>query len=1361
MHRNRFIRPVALATSALLVAAGLLGAQLASAPASVAAEQNDYVFNDPWVMQAPGSVSTSFTSPGYTPTNHATSALPTSAGAVTIDARFSPSAARTPGTSFLTAGANQASYGAQPGMFAGAPTPSNIPALGVLTNGSGGCGGPLGSAAHQNFNGICPVGSLTVTFSRPMTDAVLDVSGLGGWSVRGVAEYQRGSFNSTIWTITSPGTTFSQPPSGATNLSVTDKVLQVRNRNTNIRCDSTAVDQPGGARTRSPNKDFAGCGSVVLVGTYTTVTFDLSSMVTPYSVFPTSTFGTGAAYFTNDGTTSADGINGRNVVTTERLLLPGGPADSQNDDLQRISFRLPEQGSLGDRVWNDANRNGVQDAGEPGVGGVTATLTDLAGTPVTDTAGNPITTVTAADGSYLFSGLPFGDYRVRFTGLPGRFSFTRPNGGVDDADSDADPATGLSAVARIDTAAPTNLTVDAGIGEYGSIGDTVWLDDDRDGVQDAGEPGVGGVSVVLYGPGGTEITRTTTDPQGRYQFPALPLGAYSVGFEGFPAGTTLTARRAGNDDTVDSDADPTTGRTGPLTLTSQNPNLTNVDAGLLPPLGSIGDTVWRDGDRDGVQDAGEPGVPGVTVILRNGGGDELARTTTDAAGKYRFTGLPMGAHIVEFTALPTGSTFTTRGVGGDRAVDSDADPATGRTGTVTLTPAVPDVTDVDAGLVTPLGSIGDTVWRDDDRDGIQDAGEPGVAGVTVVLRNGAGDEVARKTTDLDGKYAFTGLALGDYSVEFTNLPTGSAFTPRAAGGDRAVDSDADPATGRTGTITLTPAVPDVTDVDAGLLTPLGSIGDTVWRDTNRDGAQSNGEPGVPGVTVVLYDGAGAEVARTTTDASGNYLFDDLPLGGYTVGFEGLPDGLLFTGAKLSGDPSTDSDADPATGRTGTVTLTPAVPDVTDVDAGLVTPPLGSIGDRVWSDDDRDGVQDPGEPGVPGVTVVLRDVAGDEVDRTTTDGDGEYLFDGLPLGAKVVEFTDLPDGQTFSAPGVGADRAVDSDADPTTGRTGTVTLTPAAPDLTDVDAGLVAPPPPSGSIGDRVWSDDDRDGLQDPGEPGVPGVTVALRDGAGTEVDRTTTDGDGAYRFDGLPAGDYSVGFEDFPDGAVLTTPRVGDDRARDSDADPGTGRTPPVSLTDAAPGEAGLDAGLLPLLGSIGSRVWDDRDRDGRQDADEPGVPGVTVVLFEAGDPGGGPGDELERVSTDPSGTYLFPDLPLGDYDVGFLDLPAGFEFTLRGVGGSETDSNVDPATGRARVTLTADAPDQLSVGAGVRVSAASPGAPGAPGSPGAPDSPADRGPNSALSSTGADGAWIAAAATLGGLLLGGGILLVRRRGDA
>lgn len=104
--------------------------------------------------------------------------------------------------------------------------------------------------------------------------------------------------------------------------------------------------------------------------------------------------------------------------------------------------------------------------------------------------------------------------------------------------------------------------------------------------------------------------------------------------------------------------------------------------------------------------------------------------------------------------------------------------------------------------VTPpeLAAIGDTVWYDDDRDGIQDAGEAGVPGVTVHLYNCLDSLLATMTTDADGFYRFSDLEPGDYYVQFIP-PEGYIVTLQDAGGD-AVDSDADPVTGKTICTTL-------------------------------------------------------------------------------------------------------------------------------------------------------------------------------------------------------------------------------------------------------------------------------------------------------------------------------------------------------------------------------------------------------------------------------------------------------------------------------------------------------------------------------------------------------------------------------
>src|SRR6185295_17508205 len=109
--------------------------------------------------------------------------------------------------------------------------------------------------------------------------------------------------------------------------------------------------------------------------------------------------------------------------------------------------------AVGDFVWNDLNRDGRQSPGEPGLSALPVVLEDCAGNIVT-------ATVTGPDGKYLITDIPAGNYRVRF-GAPAGFTFTTPNIGSDDLDSDAD-ATGLTACISL-VAGQTNLTVDAGL----------------------------------------------------------------------------------------------------------------------------------------------------------------------------------------------------------------------------------------------------------------------------------------------------------------------------------------------------------------------------------------------------------------------------------------------------------------------------------------------------------------------------------------------------------------------------------------------------------------------------------------------------------------------------------------------------------------------------------------------------------------------------------------------------------------------------------------------------------------------------------------------------------------------------------
>ncbi len=229
----------------------------------------------------------------------------------------------------------------------------------------------------------------------------------------------------------------------------------------------------------------------------------------------------------------------------------------------------------------------------------------------------------------------------------------------------------------------------------------------------------------------------------------------------------------------------------------------------------LGDYVWYDDNKNGIQDAGEKGVEGVKVTLFDKDGNKLAETTTDANGKYVFEGLSNGTYTVKFSNLPAGYQPTTSNVGTNDLVDSD-----GLTPTGEIKDA--DNMSLDLGIYktndsgTPGGGnngagnpgggntntssgtgettapklykLGNYVWYDDNHDGVQDPTEHGVAGIKVVLFDKDGNQIAETVTDINGRYIFTGLANGEYSVQFSNLPAGYQVSLTDVGIDT-LDSD--------------------------------------------------------------------------------------------------------------------------------------------------------------------------------------------------------------------------------------------------------------------------------------------------------------------------------------------------------------------------------------------------------------------------------------------------------------------------------------------------------------------------------------------------------------------------------------------
>jgi hypothetical protein len=1177
---------------------------------------------------------------------------------------------------------------------------------------------------------------------------------------------------------------------------------------------------PGGlvANANSPQHvEVASGGLTMLRGDSVVLTnaFDPSTLVNAGGVLAMSnktgdTPNDGTTYF---GANIYDG-NTRGVTSAKGVGM---------GDIELFTEAAPLE--IGNRVWNDANSDGIQEAGEAGIANVTLELfADFNNDGIPDGAALASTTTASAGdiGSWYFNnanvtdgdpttagnqaGLKAGaGYIVRvaasdwaggvgvgdLAGLGVTKTDKIGNGEIDLSDNDAVLTVSATPVPQIRLVAgnsgENNHTLDFGFKSTASIGNRVWRDDNKDGIQNetsAGsglytEPGVAGVTVTLY-QNGVVLATTVTDAYGNYLFDNLTptttvATMYSVGFTlptnyqfttqtntqvtGTSDITNTTTVTGGSTALNGSDANVTTGRTGAFWLAPGEAER-GVDAGIIintpATPSSIGDRVWMDLNSDGIQNETfpgsgiytEPGVAGVTVTLYKettpGSGvyTPYATTVTDVNGNYLFNNLPNNTNYKVGITPPVGTLLTVSTGGttpGNATTNSDLDPTTRLSAVVNIPPAGAQITGIDAGLIlqsTTKACLGDRVWYDNNRDGVQDAGEPGIAGVTVNLLNASDVVIATTTTDAFGNYIFPDLNPGGYRVQFAAVAGMQRTLGNSTSGNipDATDSDADQATGRTQGYILVAGEKNMS-VDAGYYSTqpaanVGALGDRVWNDLNGDGIQNETtpgsgiytEPGVAGITVTLYNSAGTAIATTTTDANGNYLFPGLTPGNYSVGFSNLPVGFSFTGQDKGASDAVDSDVNPGTGRTALAAVVGGATN-SSVDAGIrqgIPSGLGSLGNKVWWDVvNANNIQDPGEVGVVGVTVNLYfDSNGDgvitgaeattAVATTTTNALGEYMFTGLAAGTYQVGFTNLPLGSSTVTQDSGADDTVDSDGSAvanatalSVSTTGLYTLAAGEDNLT-VDLGIRNTA--KGSFGNRVWYDNGlgggtaSNGIQDGTEIGTAGVTVTLVNAAGQPVDRTgtvttnpittTTDANGYYSFADLTAGAvFAARFTNIPAGFDFTSKvGVGSGDDNRSDADILSGLTPAVTIV-ANTHNTTLDAGLIGTRAALGNRVWNDLNNDGVQDETspgsgiytEPGVAGVTVTLFRPGfglDGIAGTADDALPVAsmiTDAAGAYFFGNLIPGDYQVEFTTIPTGMIFTQQNTpGDNQNNTNSD-----------------------------------------------------------------------------------------
>jgi uncharacterized repeat protein (TIGR01451 family) len=688
----------------------------------------------------------------------------------------------------------------------------------------------------------------------------------------------------------------------------------------------------------------------------------------------------------------------------------------------------------------------------------------------------------------------------------------------------------------------TNNTNQCGTVEVqrSSIEGYVYRDLNDNGAMEGGETGISGVQLTLTGTDayGNTVNRTaTTNANGLYRFNNLSPSDAS--------GYTITETQPiSYFDGLDSDDNGVTtipGSRATDVISSidvpSNTALTGYLFGELPAA-SINGYAWHDEDNDGVRDGGETtGIQNVQITLTgtNDLGNPVNETVfTDANGFYSFSALrpSNGSGYTLTETAPAGwlPGLAATGTGAAGAGTADNNPASTDFGNIISAVILSfgnTAIEYNFGELQPA-SIAGLVFNDNNGDGIRDAGEPGIANVTVTLTGT--DDLGTAvnipgTTAADGTFSFTDLRPGTYALVEIQPPNyvDGIDTAGSLGGTVANDN-------------ISNII--VSSADAGIdylfAEQSAGIAGTVYVDSNNDGVQDPGETGIPGVTITLTgtDSGGNPVnATATTDANGNYLIVGLPVSsatGYTI-IETQPpawaDGLDSAGT--------------AGGTVGNDIISNIVLNsiaiATDYDFGEIG---GSLAGTVYNDINNNGIDEPAEPGIPNATVTLTgtDIDGNAINSvTTTAADGSYSFTDLPMpnaaGYTITETQPAGwnDGQDTlgTLGGTLGNDVFSAIIFPSAGATGT-----------EYNFCEIVGTAGVGQVSGTVWLDLNHDRIDNDGSPQEGWVVELIQrsnpldNNNYTLIATTFTNAAGDYAIEGLSPGTYEIRFR-HPSGGYI------------------------------------------------------------------------------------------------------------------------------------------------------------------------------------------------------------------------------------
>ena len=619
-----------------------------------------------------------------------------------------------------------------------------------------------------------------------------------------------------------------------------------------------------------------------------------------------------------------------------------GDIDIAWGEVTECTVGVTKPSAVSGLVFEDPDLDGVMDAASSPLPGFTVQLLDESENVVLETS-------TSEDGSYIFRDLIGGNYAIRFL-------YNDPYIACDLPDAAASGRLNSVAVQNMDWGQSSSFALteasqqvhDAALYRGGTVSGTIAFSDTD--AQLYGARGPENVVVTVLNAENEPLSFTdVTRNDGTYYIKGIRPGTYRIRYD-LPDGCTLTDRK-------------------PELLTEWISAPVEIDNGtsITMPVLSAVMTASLEGRLIHLNPDGTEEAVTADVFLQTSSGSASYSCHSDENGFYRFEGLFPDEYQI-LISVP--EDYVVSGSSHDLVSKAVASETRGH---IRLNIGE-SLSDMDVTLSLPAQISGIVFYDTDASTALQESSQP-IRGMSLLIR---GEELELSVdTDENGAFVSPLLFPGDYTITLRmdedciltdkGIPNGTEWTVpfTLADGEKKTDF----------------TIP---------VLRLGLIEGTLW---NLDG----GNTPFPAITVSLSMN-GNVIAQKNTDSRGSYSFDRLYPGTYILSTV-LPDGYLFAR-------ETDVfDRDSVILNTGSAEIHLLMGQhlvSCDIGIGL----RGGIGDTAWLDGNGNGLQDIGEPGMPGIHIALYQY-GEFIASTETDVYGRYSLKDLYPGAYDMTVT-MPD-----------------------------------------------------------------------------------------------------------------------------------------------------------------------------------------------------------------------------------------------------------------------------------------------------------------------------------------------------------------